>query len=68
MPRYRILVREVHVQPMLVADAGDAQDAIRQVAEGGGEIVEDGLEYSHTLDPKTWTAEEVTAPLEGSKA
>jgi hypothetical protein len=53
---------------MLVADAVDAQDAIRQVAEGGGEIVEDGLEYSHTLDPKTWTAEEVTAPLEGSKA
>jgi hypothetical protein len=62
MPPFRVLVREVHTQPVIIPNATDAADAIQQVADGGGTYVDDGLEYSHTQDPTTWTAEEVTIP------
>lgn len=58
MPRFRVLVREVHVQPHIV-DAESAAAAIKKVADGEGELVDNGGEYSHSLDPETWTVEKV---------
>jgi len=49
-------VREVHVQPVRVT-AKTAQEAVRKVAEGEGTKIEEGFEYSHTLDPEEWTVE-----------
>lgn len=50
-------VREVYIQPYKV-EAETNEEAIRIVADGGGDLMEDCLEYSHTLDPDTWTVEE----------
>ena len=49
-------VREVHTQPYRVR-AKSKDEAIDIVREGGGEIIEGALEYSHTLDPDYWTVE-----------
>ena len=54
MPKYKVLIREVHVSHRIV-EAKDEKDAIEEA--GGGE--ETYLEYSHTLDPDTWTVEEI---------
>ncbi len=50
-------VREVHVQSVRVA-AKDADEAKDKVRKGEGDYLDDGLEYSHTLDSELWTAEE----------
>lgn len=51
-------VREVHIQPFRV-EAETRQEAIEIVADGGGDLMEGCLEYSHTLDPDTWTVDEL---------
>lgn len=52
-----VYVREVHIQPYRVL-AETPKEAIRLVSDGDGEILDCCLEYSHTLDPDTWTLEE----------
>lgn len=52
--RFIVEVREVHVQPYEV-EANSKEQAIEVVKEGGGEIIENALEYSHTLDSEYWT-------------
>ena len=49
-----MLVREVWVQPYIV-EAENEEEAKELVTGIAG--VEDELEYSHTLDPETWTVE-----------
>ncbi len=51
-------VREVHVQPYKVW-ARTPEEAVRIVEDGGGEMIEDGFEYSHTLDSEVWMVEEI---------
>jgi len=54
MPKYHVLVREVHISTMEVK-AEDADSAIRKVKDGAGEELI--LEYSHTLDSESWSVE-----------
>lgn len=58
MKKFTVQVREVHIQPYEI-EAKDEQEAIAIVQAGGGEIIEGGFEYSHTLDSGDWTVEEV---------
>jgi hypothetical protein len=58
VPRYIVTIREVHTQ-MVQVDAADADAAKATVRDGGGTHLDNTLEYSHTLDPETWTAEQV---------
>jgi hypothetical protein len=53
MPRYRVYVREVHIQPYVV-EASSPLEAIENCFEGD---LEDGLEYSHTLEQETFTVD-----------
>ena len=58
MKKFIVSVREVHVQGYAI-EAKNKDDAISRIAhEGEGDILEDRFEYSHTLDPETWTVEE----------
>lgn len=54
MTKFIVEVREVHVQSMRV-EAESAEEAIKKVVNGEGEIVENCMEYSHTLDSENWT-------------
>lgn len=56
MKTYCVLVREVHVNPKQVTASSEA-DALKQVSNGEGHDLDNGLEYSHTLPPETWTVE-----------
>lgn len=58
MNEYIVSVREVNIQPYRVK-ASSADAAVRIVADGGGEFVDNALEFSHRLDRSTWTVEEV---------
>lgn len=55
MPRYTVLVREVHVSHRVV-EAASPKEAIRRVEDGEGE--EEFLEYSDTLNPDKWSVED----------
>lgn len=56
MTKFIVYVREVHVQAVEVfADSPEA--AKKAVQDGEGETLDDCLEYSHTLEPDTWTVE-----------
>lgn len=55
---YIVTVREVHCQGYRVI-ALSPKGAKQFVADGGGDLIEDTFEYSHTLDPDTWMVEEV---------
>ena len=59
MKRFRVMVREVHVQGVLV-DAESEEDAKIKVAEGEGDYEDNSLEFSHSCDSDTWTVEEAT--------
>lgn len=50
---YVVSVREVHVQDVKVK-ARNEEHAKARVADGQGEYL-DGLEYSHSLEPETWS-------------
>lgn len=52
-----VQVREVHIQSIQV-EADSEQGAIQAVANGEGDSLE-RFEYSHTLEPETWTVEEL---------
>ena len=56
MPKYNVLIREVHVSHRTV-EADSEGEAIEKVAGGEGE--ETYLEYSHTLDTEAWTVEKI---------
>lgn len=59
MPRYHMGVREIHVVTVEV-EAANKEEALekagRRLEKGVDEI---DREYSDTLDPDTWTVEEV---------
>ena len=52
-------VREVHIQPVGIR-ADTPEKAKEKVADGEGDYDYSSLEYSHTLDPETWTVTEMT--------
>lgn len=54
---YLVEVREVHVQKVRVR-ATSPEEAKELVAEGDGDLLDNSLEYSHCLEPETWTVEE----------
>lgn len=57
MPKYLVGRREVHVS-LVEVHAADPEEAKYKVAKMTDDIVEtDYLEYSHTLDPETWSVE-----------
>ena len=56
MKKYRVLKREVWTQTVEI-EATSEQEAIQKVRSGGGNIVDDTLEYSHDLSEELWTAE-----------
>jgi len=56
MKRFRVLVKEIHFQHVVV-EAEDAEAAKQAVADGGGDY-SDVLEYSDTLDPEGWIVTE----------
>lgn len=58
MKTFIVLVKEVHIQPVKIK-AMNKNDAIRRVNEDAGEYLEEGIEYSHTLDTETWTVQHV---------
>ncbi len=55
--RFNVSVREVHIQQISVI-AESSEEAIHLVEEGEGTPLDNTLEYSHTLETDTWTAEE----------
>ena len=57
--QFIVNVREVHVQPVAVI-ALNREDAIKRVEQGAGDYDKYPGEYSHTLNPQTWTVEEPT--------
>jgi len=54
MTIFRVQVREVHVQGVVV-EAEDGTQAIEKVASGEGCYENDAIEYSHTMETSTWT-------------
>jgi len=63
---YIVTVREVHCQGYRII-ASSPKEAKKFVADGGGDLIEGTFEYSHTLDPETWTVEEVKQDSEDKK-
>ena len=58
MPKYRVEVREAHVQAYIVEAENEAEAKITAAREG--EIEEGNFYYSHSLGPEYSTAEEIT--------
>ena len=56
MSTYVVLVREVWIQGVRI-EAASPEEALRRVADGDGEYLEDRFEYSHTLGPECWQVE-----------
>lgn len=59
MKTYIVTVREVWTQMVKVTVDGDEDIAKQAVRDGKGEYMDDTNEYSHNMDPDTWTVEEV---------
>lgn len=57
MKSFIVFRREVWTQGVRV-QATDQQEAIRKAADCDGDVMESIFEYSHMLDPETWTVEE----------
>lgn len=57
MPKYTVLVREVHVSHMEI-EAENPEDAVDKVYNGDGNEVL--CEYSHTLDSNEWTVDDAS--------
>lgn len=55
--QYRVTIREVHHQDVLVT-ASSADEARELVANGEGDPDESTFCYSHSLDSDTWRVEE----------
>ena len=58
MAKFIVFKREVHVQGYEV-EAKDEGEALHKAVEDEGDLIEERVEYSHTLDPETWTVEKV---------
>ena len=58
MAKYVVYVREVHVQAVEI-DAETVEDARKLVQDGEGYYIDDSLEYSHCLEPYTWSVKKV---------
>lgn len=58
MPEFIVTRKEVWDQGVRV-EAKDGEEAKRKVADCQGEVAESLFEYNRTLDPDTWTVEEV---------
>jgi hypothetical protein len=58
MPKYIVKVRERWIQNVAI-DASSPDQAIQKVVNGEGDYNSNGTEYYDTLDPETWTVEEV---------
>jgi len=56
MPKFTVLIREVHINHVEVDDAKDIDDAIKQAGNREGDEIT--LEYSHTLDWECWQVED----------
>jgi len=56
--KFIVSIREVHIQAVEI-EADTKEEAVEKVKEGEGEYLEDGLDYSHTLDSEFWTVEEL---------
>ena len=65
MKTFEVKVREVHIQPYLI-QAEDEEHAKDLIEEGGGEIIEDGFEYSHMMDKDTWEVMETDEKMSDS--
>lgn len=59
MPKYYVLVKEVHDSYRKV-EVDSPEEAIAKVAEADLDFEEERLEFSHTLDTEGWTTEERT--------
>lgn len=59
MAKFVVGVKEVHIQLVEIDDVENAEEALEIVREGGGNTLDDSLDYSHTLDSDTWTINEV---------
>ena len=69
MPKYEVLVPELHYQTVVV-EAESELDAIKNIIDGDGDVVEGALEYSCVLedylssalgeDDISWMVQEVT--------
>jgi len=49
MPKYHVLVPEVHYQTVEI-EAEDMEHAVRDVMNGNGDYLDGAVEYSHGLD------------------
>lgn len=58
MPKYYVVVREVWTQTVEIS-AGSKEEAILAVSRDSGKLLDDTSEYSHRMDPSTWTVDEV---------
>jgi hypothetical protein len=56
MSKFIVFVREVHTQGY-GAEAENEEEAKKLVFDLKGDLLEDRFEYSHTLNPETWTVE-----------
>ena len=56
MTKFIVTMKEVWNQPVQV-EADSREHAVEIVKAGGGDMVETGFEYNHTLDPDVWTVE-----------
>ena len=69
MPKYEVLVPELHYQTVTV-EADSELEAVKNIIDGGGDVVEGALEYSCVLedylssalgeDDISWMVQEVT--------
>jgi len=57
MPKYYVLVKEVHDSYREV-EADSPEEAIEKVAAGDLDFKEERMEYSYTLDSEEWSTEE----------
>lgn len=55
MPKYTVLVREIHVSHMEI-EADDPEQALEKVFQGEGQEI--FLEYYDTMDSSYWTVED----------
>jgi hypothetical protein len=56
MKRFYVVTREVWTQTVEV-EAETQEEAIEKVARDQGNLLDDGLEYSHRMDSSTWTVD-----------
>jgi hypothetical protein len=56
MPKYRVVVKEVWNQPIII-EANSPSDAVSLVAECQGQELKDEHAYSYTLEPDSWEVE-----------